>query len=207
MKIYSAARLAPLLLALYTLCAQAQQYTNKYSILITLDGAEYEQAAPKRREGNTIVVFHAYGIEKVPIEQLPDNVLQDIGLPTSVDRARQAEDRARRASEKEKQEQELLSVQKRMAEEEQNRKAIEAAKAPKFPTKVTKGQYNRIDMGMSYSQIVAILGPPHEELSSSEMMGTYTVMYMWEGTSLDGNMNVILQDGKVIHKAQFGLEY
>lgn len=71
---------------------------------------------------------------------------------------------------------------------------------------VTMAQYNRIKSGMSYNKVVSILGQPTEELSSSEMMGITTVMYMWEGNSLGGNMNVMFQNKKVVSKAQFGLK-
>jgi len=70
---------------------------------------------------------------------------------------------------------------------------------------VTYAQYNQIKTGMTYSEVVSILGPPDEELSSMEMAGFYTVVYMWEGTTLGGNMNVMLQNNQVINKAQSAL--
>lgn len=71
---------------------------------------------------------------------------------------------------------------------------------------VTMSQYIDVKTGMTYSQVVRILGSPDQELSRSEMAGYTTVIYMWEGNSLGGNMNVMFQNGKVINKAQFGLK-
>ena len=70
--------------------------------------------------------------------------------------------------------------------------------------RITKSMYDRIKNGMSYSQVVSIVGQKGKELSRSEMEGISTVIYMWQND--DGsNMNVMFQNGKVIQKAQFGL--
>lgn len=71
---------------------------------------------------------------------------------------------------------------------------------------VTKAEYSRVQMGMSYQQVVAILGPPDEALSETEMAGFHTIMYMWEGRGGFGaNMNAMFQNGRLVNKAQFGL--
>ncbi len=59
---------------------------------------------------------------------------------------------------------------------------------------------------MSYAQAVEILGDPGEEMSSNEIAGTKTVMYMWEGRTMGANMNAMFQNDKMIQKAQFGLD-
>lgn len=71
---------------------------------------------------------------------------------------------------------------------------------------VTLSQYYSIKSGMTYNQVVSILGSPDEELSRVELSGYSTVMYMWEGNSNGGNMNAMFQNGKLISKAQFGLK-
>jgi hypothetical protein len=71
---------------------------------------------------------------------------------------------------------------------------------------VTKAEYDRVKMGMSYVEVVDILGPPDEELSQSEIAGYVTVMYMWEGSGgLGANLNIMFQNDRVVNKAQFGL--
>jgi hypothetical protein len=37
-------------------------------------------------------------------------------------------------------------------------------------------------------------------------MGIRMVMYTWYGTTLMGNMNAMFQDGRMVSKAQMGLE-
>lgn len=71
--------------------------------------------------------------------------------------------------------------------------------------KVTKQQYNMLKSGASYSQAVAILGCEGEEISSSDMAGITTIMYMWNGASMGANMNAMFQNGRLVNKAQFGL--
>lgn len=66
-------------------------------------------------------------------------------------------------------------------------------------------QYEALKTGMSYADAIAILGSPGEEMSSSEIGGTRTVMYMWAGSTPGANMNAMFQNDKLVQKAQFGL--
>jgi zinc ribbon protein len=69
---------------------------------------------------------------------------------------------------------------------------------------VTRGEYESLREGMSYSEAVSIIGASGEELSRSDLAGISTVMYSW--TNANGsNMNAMFQDGKLVTKAQFGL--
>ena len=70
--------------------------------------------------------------------------------------------------------------------------------------RMTKANYTRCVEGMTYEQVVSIVGPPDQELSSSSIAGIRTVMYQWNG-GLVANANMMFQDGKLITKAQFGL--
>lgn len=77
--------------------------------------------------------------------------------------------------------------------------------APASAPGVTMAQYNRLENGMSYAEASEILGSPGTEMSSSDLGGIKTTMYMWEGTSPGANMNAMFQNGKLIQKSQFGL--
>ncbi len=66
--------------------------------------------------------------------------------------------------------------------------------------------YTRLKTGMTYPQVVEILGKEGTELSSNEIGGYRTVMYQWEGEGFAANMNAMFQNGKMIQKAQFGLK-
>jgi hypothetical protein len=73
---------------------------------------------------------------------------------------------------------------------------------------VNMENYNKLQTGMSYSQVATILGKQGEELSSSDVAGIKTVMYKWDGDEggFGANMNAMFQNGKLIMKSQFGLK-
>ena len=69
---------------------------------------------------------------------------------------------------------------------------------------ITINEYNQIRDGMSYSEVVRIIGEPGTELSSGDIAGFRTVMYSWENFN-GSNANVMFQNDRMINKAQFGL--
>ncbi|WP_210215625.1 DUF3862 domain-containing protein [Mongoliimonas terrestris] len=71
---------------------------------------------------------------------------------------------------------------------------------------VSKAQYDQLKNGMTLAEAVRVLGCEGEEMSSSEIAGISTVMFMWWGASFGGNMNAMFQNGKMVTKAQFGLK-
>ena len=72
---------------------------------------------------------------------------------------------------------------------------------------VTAAEYARLATGMTYRQAVEIIGFEGEELSRSEIAGITTVMYQWTNPGFSGaNMNAMFQDGRLVQKAQFGLD-
>ena len=76
--------------------------------------------------------------------------------------------------------------------------------------KISLDEFNQIKNGMTYDEVVSIIGSKGELLSESDLgIGSeyVTTMWMWEGKgSIGANANVMSQDGKVVNKAQFGLE-
>jgi hypothetical protein len=87
--------------------------------------------------------------------------------------------------------------------------AVQSAKTeqPQEPqSQVTMANYNSINSGMSYEEVVAILGEEGTELSSNELAGYKTIMYQWKGAGFASNMNAMFQNGKLMQKAQFGLK-
>jgi len=71
----------------------------------------------------------------------------------------------------------------------------------KASDRVTAEQYSRVESGMSYTEVVALMGVPTEELSKSQIRGTTTVAYSWR--NYDGsNALIMFQNGRVISKAQ-----
>lgn len=82
--------------------------------------------------------------------------------------------------------------------------AYTAASLKKEQEIVTLTEYNLLKTGFSYDSVCKIIGSPGQELSSSEIGGYKTVMYMWSNPD-GGNMNVMFQNDRMISKAQLGL--
>jgi hypothetical protein len=68
----------------------------------------------------------------------------------------------------------------------------------------TAANYARLQNGMTFDEVVAIVGQPTEELSRNQIGDLETVMYQW--TAGFANMNAMFQGGRMIQKAQFGLK-
>ncbi|MEO0457340.1 MAG: hypothetical protein AAF152_12285 [Cyanobacteria bacterium P01_A01_bin.114] len=83
--------------------------------------------------------------------------------------------------------------------------AIADSQAMRAEAGTTLSEYEQIASGMTQAEVESILGKG-EEISRVGIEGTpKTVMYQW--TNADGgNMNVTLQGGEVVQKAQFGLK-
>ena len=71
---------------------------------------------------------------------------------------------------------------------------------------VTLEKYKALKSGMKLPDAISILGCEGTEISSSKMAGITTEMYSWDGSSFASNMNAMFQNGKMIGKAQFGLQ-
>jgi hypothetical protein len=83
------------------------------------------------------------------------------------------------------------------------------APAPVNSPTMSMAEFNAIQNGMTYEQVVQIVGGPGEKMSESGSPGQeyYTVMYMWEGDGgMGANANCMFQGGALMNKAQFGLE-
>lgn len=70
---------------------------------------------------------------------------------------------------------------------------------------VTLAGFQKIKTGMTYKQVVEVLGKEGELLSESDIAGIKTEMYQWKA-GFPANMNATFQRGKLVSKAQFGLE-
>ena len=76
---------------------------------------------------------------------------------------------------------------------------------------ITLEQFNAVETGMSLEEMVATLGSEGTVISESKIgEGEYeitTIMYQYTGSgSFGANANFTVQNGKVVSKAQFGLE-
>ncbi|WP_259345493.1 DUF3862 domain-containing protein [Priestia aryabhattai] len=89
--------------------------------------------------------------------------------------------------------------------------AEEPAKEESNDPGISKAEFDKIQNGMSYEEVVQIIGGEGELNSESGAKGDqyYTVMYTWNGESGFGaNANAMFQGNpaKLQNKSQFGLE-
>jgi hypothetical protein len=79
--------------------------------------------------------------------------------------------------------------------------------APISSPGVTLARFNRLQEGMTYDEVVAVLGSRGVLIGSSDIAGVKTVSYQWEGNGTPGaNMSAMFQNGQLITKAQAGLK-
>lgn len=75
---------------------------------------------------------------------------------------------------------------------------------------ISMAEFNAIQTGMTYDQVVKIIGTDGELSSSVDMFDESeykTELYVWKGNGVVGsNANVTFQGGKVVAKSQIGLE-
>lgn len=77
------------------------------------------------------------------------------------------------------------------------------------PATISKEEFDAIYTGMTYQQVVDLVGGPGEVLSEVDIGNDeyFTRMYSWDGEGTPGaNATITVQGGKVTAKAQFGLE-
>ena len=76
------------------------------------------------------------------------------------------------------------------------------------PSLMSLSEFNMLQDGMTYQEVVEIVGGHGTILSELSILGPeyHTAIYMWEGNgTLGANANVTFQGGRLIMKAQSGL--
>jgi hypothetical protein len=87
-----------------------------------------------------------------------------------------------------------------------NKKLDELTKRKSTDCRVTLAQYQNLQIGMSYSQVVTTLGCNGTETVKSEISGYTGAIYSWQGSgSLGANMIAQFHNDSLIVRAQFGL--
>lgn len=89
--------------------------------------------------------------------------------------------------------------------------AFSAVEVPDYnPPTISLEEFYQITTGMTYTEVTSLIGSPGEMLSSTDAgLGPehITELWSWDGEGSQGaNANVMFQGGKVISKAQSGLE-
>lgn len=99
---------------------------------------------------------------------------------------------------------------KKVANDPEFQKAVEQAneqiQKTAEPPAVTLAEFNQIQNGMTYQEVVRIVGA-EGTLQSENTIGGHNAMYAWQNASaFDGGMNAMFQNEKLIQKSQFGLK-
>lgn len=73
-------------------------------------------------------------------------------------------------------------------------------------TLITKEKYDQIQTGMSYDQVVQLIGSNGQNISESEINGTHYSTYSWTAEDGVSSANISFRDNVVISKSQMDLE-
>lgn len=68
-------------------------------------------------------------------------------------------------------------------------------------TNVTLANYNRIQSGMTYTEVVAIFGGPGVRTAQVKLVGKWMEFYSWMDTA-GGQATIVFKEGRVIQKDQ-----
>ncbi len=70
--------------------------------------------------------------------------------------------------------------------------------------KLNVANFDKMETGMKYTDVVKLLGSEGEVISENEMSGVKTVMYKWSGAN-GAFLKAIFQNGKLLDKVHTGL--
>jgi hypothetical protein len=76
----------------------------------------------------------------------------------------------------------------------------------KATKQLTMADYEAIPDEATLAEARTLLGSDGKEMSSSEVAGIKTAIYIWENTPPTSNITLTFQNGKMVSKAQFGLK-
>ncbi len=85
---------------------------------------------------------------------------------------------------------------------------VKPAAAKTSESAVVIADYNKIQKGMDYKQVAAIIGSPGENAGDFKDGGGTITLYRWTGKSDEGEwtLSAKFQNGKLADKSQFGLK-
>ena len=73
-------------------------------------------------------------------------------------------------------------------------------------SKCSLEEYNQIEIGMSYDEVIDIIGSEGGEMSTATIAGNTATVYQWDGDKKCSNVVIEFMNDAVISKAQAGLD-
>lgn len=89
--------------------------------------------------------------------------------------------------------------------ESQTKTAADSKQGTTPTAEITGKNFKKIKTGMSYKEVLKIIGKKGKLISTSETNGTKTNAYQWR-TGSSGTVVIIFQNNKVMSKTQVGVE-
>jgi hypothetical protein len=77
---------------------------------------------------------------------------------------------------------------------------VDLATSPGNPN-VTLANYNRIQIGMTYQEVVAVFGGPGVRTAQIKLVGNWMEFYSWMDTA-GGQATIVFREGCVIQKSE-----
>lgn len=71
---------------------------------------------------------------------------------------------------------------------------------------ITLEEFNKIQVGMTYSQVVSIIGAEGRVSSETQIGNKNYKYYVWDGVGFGGTATISFSDNRVTSKTQFNLE-
>jgi hypothetical protein len=86
----------------------------------------------------------------------------------------------------------------------------EAPPEPESREQITVAEYNQVQNGMTYEQVVQIVGfegtlDGEERVTDDSGRAARLTAYTWKNGSFGGYMNTVFQDGRLVMKDQYAL--
>lgn len=84
--------------------------------------------------------------------------------------------------------------------------SVTTKKEAKNSPKITMEEFTSIKLGMTYDEVVALIGSKGELMGESGFGDYVMTIYSWEGEGIAAAATITFENGKVSAKAQIGLE-
>lgn len=87
-----------------------------------------------------------------------------------------------------------------------NASSLQAANGGASTSTISLSEFESLHNGMPWDEVQRTVGSSGQLISETEMAGNHTAIYQFEGEgALGANASVVIQNGRLVQKSQFGL--